>query len=355
MALLVLSDLCSGAYFVYQLNLDHLFSGEPDEEFPPILSLPDPAASFNKQVYLYENRKVVHSENMSIAVSGNLMVAATARSRTLFYDAESRSTSTGPEMLSGKIGVLLVPVADGTFFALSLFPNLDPKGRPRAELLAKDADGRLAWQPVPDPPLMSIPRPSPGIEWHISAYFVAGTRVWVSFWRQGTFSFDTACGLWRMEGAWELPVKGRALLVPGFSGHKQLLFGFSSVDLHFCACDIEARPPVIIKTWPEAIPSQLARRAGYLADPRTVKLAYYGAGRFCISTVIVTGYFPQKLTNMDQVLNLPRHAVSVLAMEVTPGMRLIKHKLRCYSMPAEAPKESCHLLHCYSMPTQELP
>lgn len=316
--------------FVFEFNLDRLFSGEPDEEFPAILNLPDPAAKFNS---------VRPTENMAITVSGNLIVAATSLSRTLLYDIDSRSASTGPDMLSGKINILLVPVADGMFFAMSFYPHLDRKDNPHAELLASntDAGGRLAWHPILDPPLMSIPRPGRKREWHISGYFVAGTRVWVSFLHEGTFSFDTACRRWRREGTWELPVTGRALLIPDFLGSgRQLLFGFFSRDRHFCACDIEARPPVIIKSWPEAIPSQLARRARYFTEPDTATLAYYGAGRFCISTVIITGYFPQKPINSDEVLNLPRRAVSIVAVEVTPKMQLIKRKLECYSMPAQA-------------------
>ncbi|VAI91358.1 unnamed protein product [Triticum turgidum subsp. durum] len=313
--------------FVVEFNLDRLFSGEPDQEFPPILNLPDPVAKFNS---------VQPTENMAITDSGNLIVAATSLSRTLLYDASSRSASTGPDMLSGKIDILLVPVADGTFFAMSFYPHLDDT--PHAELLASntdDAGGRLAWHPIPDPPLSSIPRFKR--QWHISGYFVAGTRVWISFLDEGTFSFDTACRRWRREGTWKLPVTGRALLIPDFLGSgQQLLFGFFSRDHHFCTCDIEARPPVIIKSWPEAIPSRLVWCARYFIEAHTAALAYYGAGRFCISTVITTGYSPQKPINMDEVLNLPRRAVSIVAVEVTPGMQLIKRKLECYSMPAEA-------------------
>ncbi|KAM0926632.1 hypothetical protein ACQ4PT_003637 [Festuca glaucescens] len=337
-ALLVVDDPYE-AYFIFELNLDHLFSGEPDEEFPPILNIPDPATSFNN---LPRSR-----ENMATTISGNLVVVATSMSRTLLYDTDSRSTSTGPEMRSGKLSILLVPVADDMVFAMSFFPHLDPEGTPHAELLAKDTDagGHLAWHPIPDPPLMSSLSPGGEREWRISGYFVAGTRVWVSFSHEGTFSFDTACRQWRMEGTWELPVRGLALLIPDFlGGGQQLLFGFSSADGHFCACDMEARPPVIIKSWPEAIPSKLAQRARYFADPHTATLNYCGAGRFCISTTVVTGYFPRKLTNMDEVLNLPRHAVSLVAIEVTPEMQLIRHKLDCYSMSADARVGGCHLL-----------
>ncbi|KAM0926625.1 hypothetical protein ACQ4PT_003632 [Festuca glaucescens] len=219
-ALLVVDDPLE-CYFIFDLNLDHLFSSEPDEEFPPILNLPDPAASFNN---------VPRRENMAVTVSGNLIVVATSKSRTLLYDTDSRSTFTGPNMCSGKLSILLVPVADSMFFAMSFLPHLDPKGTPHAELLAKgmDAGSRLAWHPIQDPPLLSSPHPGRAREWRISGYFVVGTRVWVSFLHEGTFSFDTACRLWRMEGTWELPVRGLALLIPDFlGGGQQLLFGFS--------------------------------------------------------------------------------------------------------------------------------
>jgi hypothetical protein len=139
---------------------------------------------------------------------------------------------------------------------------------------------------------------------------------------EGTFSFNTARRLWRKEGTWYLPVKGRAILVPDFlGGGRQLLFGFCSTKRRFCAVDIEARPPVILQEWEEDHSMEWFMRTGYAMLYEPVELAYFGGGRFCISRLILV-----KDGNPRQL------ALSLMAVEVTRELQLVKRKLRSYLM-----------------------
>jgi hypothetical protein len=334
-ALVVMQDIDLG-YFICEFNLNHLFAGRSDLEFPPILNLPEPVVLFNHGV---------DKDCLTIAVNGNLVVAlASRKGQTLLYDTDSHTISAGPDTLSGKPAITLVPVAD-MFFAMSCCPHLDPKGSPHFELLLRlhDAEeeeenrSRWAWRPIPDPPLLSRPGRR-GREWFISARFVAGAHIWVSFSGEGTFSFDTERRRWRREGNWVLPVCGRATLVPDFLGDgRQLLFGFCSREEggHFCAVDMEARPPAIIKSWPEACvyQCQLALCAGYRAIPEASGLSYFGGGRFCISMHVITGYIQRKCIMTNTSERLPREAITLMAVEVTPELQLLKRKVECYFMP----------------------
>jgi hypothetical protein len=282
---------------------------------------------------------------LTIAASGNLVVAVASRkAQTLLYDTDSHSISAGPDTLSGKPAITLVPVA-GMFFAMSCCPHLDTKGFPHFELLLRLHDteeeeenrSRWAWRPIPDPPLLSSPGRR-GREWFISARFVAGADVWVSFSGEGTFSFDTASRRWRREGSWVLPVSGRAILIPDFLGDgRQLLFGFCSREQggHFCAVDMEARPPAIIKSWPEACvyQCQLALCAGYRAIPEASGLSYFGGGRFCISMHVITGYIQRKCIMTNTLDRIPREAITLMAVEVTQELHLLKRKVECYFKP----------------------
>lgn len=331
-AMVLVNDVRVG-YLIFEFNnLNHLFAGGPAEEFPPILSLPEPAARFNHGVAW---------DCLTIAVSGNLVAAVAADdARTLLCDTGSRSISAGPDMLSSKPAIVLVPVA-GMFFAMSRLPHRDPEGAHHFELLLRLHDTeeeeeenrrRWAWLPIPDPPLLSSP------EWYFSACFVAGAHIWVSICGEGTFTFDTARRRWHKEGTWELPVMmGQAILVPDFLGDsRQLLFGFCSKEEggHFCAVDMEARPPAIIKSWPEARFSRL----GYRPVLETASLAYFGGGRFCISMLIDTGYiynYKPFVTNdmTNNLVRLTRQAITFSAVEVTPELQLLIRKDEWYSMP----------------------
>ena len=260
---------------VFNVNLKHLFSlqesqaqAETGDECqpPPLLSLPDPIACF---------KLVDHWVAFVASPSGDVIAAIGNHGRTLLYDGAA--VSPGPDMRSVMQNIFLVPVGDHMFFAVSATPSCDiPKGLPRFEVLQRvRPGGRWAWTAVQDPPGLLARR---GQREDVRAYFVAGTRVWVSLQYQGTYSFDTARHRWRKEGGWELPVRGRAVLAPDFLGTgRRLLFGFHSDrdgDRHFCAVDMDARPPVVLRSWPEAWPTH-AWAAGYITCPFLPQLTYF--------------------------------------------------------------------------------
>jgi hypothetical protein len=324
--LVVLQDASEVGNLVFKLNLKHLFSSSSESPDPgEVLRLPDPVACF---------KQVDHFERMAFAASasGDIIVAASCAGyggRTLIYDAAG--VCPGPDMRSAKQRLFLVPVGDHAFFGISACPSSDlPKGLPRFEALQQLRGGRWAWTAVQDPPGLARGRRE-----DVRAYFVAGPRVYVSLWRQGTYSFDTVRRRWRKEGAWELPVTGRAVMVPNFlATGRRLLFGFrSSGDTHFCAVDMDARPPVILRTWPEAWPTN-AWAAGYIVCPFPPQVTYFGGGRFCISVT--------NRTNGPEAVR--PSVVSFMAVELTPQLQLIKHQSSSYMMPTSSRGEMALLI-----------
>ncbi|VAI63159.1 hypothetical protein VPH35_113657 [Triticum aestivum] len=309
---------------VFKINLKHLFSCSPSQPEPPEEEEPHAqpeAVACLKQVDNFERM------TFAASASGDVIVAANYAGcgRTLIYDAAAGGVSPGPEMRSVKNYLFLVPVGDRTFFAMSAYSRLDvPKGGPWFEVLQQQllpggggGGGRWAWSAVPDPP--GLPR---GQREDVRAYFVAGARVWISLRLQGTYSFDTARQRWRKEGAWMLPVLGRAVLVPDFLGSgRRLLFGIRSMrDHQFCAVDMDARPPTVLRSWPEALPT-IGWAAGYKRCSFLPQVTYFGGGRFCVS-----------VTNQTNEEN-PLSVASFKAVELTADLQLIERRSSYYLMP----------------------
>lgn len=312
-------------YFIYRLNLKHLFNGnDDDDEFPPQLrSFPRPVARFQRtETY----------QNLAFATSGtNFIVSASSERGTLFHDIDSGIASSGPDMHGIKCRPILLPVGDDMFFAMSGHTWRHDHPGTHYEALIRTgppgaATGRRAWRALREPPVPTGPRRAICCE--VGAYFVAGARVWISLQNQGTFSFDTVHRRWRKEGAWKLPVCGRAILVPDDFGGRQLLFGFCSMERRFCACDIDARPPVILQVWEEAYPREWCKRTGYMMLYKPVELAYFGGGRFCISRQIIV--------ENGNATKPSQFALSLMAVEVTRELQLLKWKIRCYLMTPSA-------------------
>ncbi|KAM0920448.1 hypothetical protein ACQ4PT_007505 [Festuca glaucescens] len=313
---------------VFNLNLKHLFSQksqfqphpQPGDECqpPPLLSLPDPLACFIAHDYMA----------FAASPSGDIIAAIGANGRTQLYDGAA--VSPGPDMRSSMNYPFLVPVGDHMFIAISSYPRFDVHQGPRFEALHKlrrpGGGGRWAWTAVPEPPGLARRDRA-----DVTAYFVSGARVYVSLRRQGTYSYDTARRRWRTEGAWELPVLGRALLVPNFLGTgRRLLFGFRYLDVlpfnegyPFCAVDMDASPPVIVGSWPDAACFSEVWRAGYNICSPVSQLNYFGGGRFCIS---VTSHSTQPERARQGV-------VSFMAVELTQDLQLLKRQYSCYLMP----------------------
>jgi hypothetical protein len=323
----VAQDASEVGNLVFKLNLKHLFSSSQPPDPDEVLRLPDPVAGF-KQIDRFENMAFAAS------ASGDVIVAASCAGyggRTLIYDDDDASVSPGPDMHSAKQTLFLVPVGQNTFFGMSAHPWSDyPKGLPVFEVLQRLPPGRWAWTAVPDPP--GLPRAQIR---DVRAYFVSGPRVYVSLLRQGTYSFNTARYRWRKKGDWELPVIGRAVFVPNFMGTgRRLLFGFSSSEnSHFCAVDMDATPPVILKSWPEAWPTH-AWAAGYIVCPFPPQVTYFARGKFCIS-----------VTNRIRGREAVRPSVvSFMAVHLTAERHLIKRQSTSCLMPTSSRGERAKII-----------
>ncbi|CAM0943041.1 unnamed protein product [Alopecurus aequalis] len=312
---------------VFNLNLKHLFWSHPQPDDEPVLSLPAPLACFKQDGYF---------DYMALAASssGDVIASAGTGRRTLLYDGGG-TVSPGPTMRSAKTHLFLVPVGDHMFFAMSAYPQSDDPQGSQFEVLQRRPGGRWAWTAIKDPPGLARQERK-----DVTAYFVSGARVYVSLERQGTYSYDTSRRRWRSEGAWELPIVGRGILVPNFLGTgRRLLFGFRSPSLSdlsrpFCAVDMDSRPPVVTALWPEegACPP-LAWRAGYVVCPYIGQLSYFGDGRFCIS-----------LTSQNCQEPVKRSVVSFMAFELTRELNLIKLKTSCYLMPQSSRGEPADVI-----------
>lgn len=317
---------------VFSLHLKHLFfshkersqTSSREDEPPRLLCLPAPLACF-KQVDL-----LIQYMAFAASPDGHVIVAIGYEGQTQIYDAGAGAVSPGPDMHSAMNRPFLVPVGDRMFFAISAYPGLDlhKGGRPRFEALQQSPrTGRWAWTAVPGPPGRNRAREDVG------AYFVSGARVYVSFETQGTYSYHTALRRWRREGDWELPVLGHAILVPNFMGTgRRLLFGFRYYDMlgsgekyPLCAVDMDARPPVVVETWPKAARFSHAQtwRAGYGMSPDVSQLSYFGGGRFCISVTYSSSDRERR----------PRCVVCFMAVELTKELHLLNRKYTCYAIP----------------------
>ncbi|KAF7091655.1 hypothetical protein CFC21_094210 [Triticum aestivum] len=315
-----------GGYLLFSLDLNRLFSSQEkpqpqaDADCPPpplpLLSLPDPVACFKR---IHSNEYMVFSDSPC----GDLIAGIGANGRTLLYDGAAFTR--GPDMISPKRFVFfLVPVRRRMFFAITAYPEYD--SGPQFEALQQQpspgGSSRWAWSAVPDPPGLACRRAE------VKAYFVSGARVWVSVRYQGTYSYHTGRRRWRAEGAWELPIYRRGVLVSDFLGTgRRLLFGFRALDKYdnenpFCAVDMDASPPAVVATWPETYPAKQLWRAGYGTCGQMAQVGYYGGGRFCLW-----------VANHDNSKKQRRSILSFMAVQLSPELLLLERQLTDYMLP----------------------
>ncbi|KAM0865839.1 hypothetical protein ACQ4PT_043016 [Festuca glaucescens] len=199
---------------------------------------------------------------LALAPSGtDLIVAASGDRQTTFHNTDSNSASSVPDMHGEKFRPVLLTVGDDMFFAMSEHTwSFDHPGIHYEALVRTTGPRRWAWRALREPP------------------------------------------------------------VPDFLGSgRQLLFGFCSTERRFCAVDVEARPPVILREREQDHSKDM--RTGYMLFHEPVELAYFGGGRFCISR--------HTLVENSQP---PRYALTLMAVEVTPELQLLKRNIRSYLM-----------------------
>ncbi|CAN6200244.1 unnamed protein product [Urochloa humidicola] len=149
----------------------------------------------------------------------------------------------------------------------------------RFEMLRPLAGG---WHtiPLPKPPFRTLRLPHQNVS--ITAYFAMGTRAWISVTGEGTFSFDTQVGTWRMEFPEELRrLEGRAFFAPELGSVVGLTGGD---DKFLCSYNLSDKgvPLAWQHTWSEAVPWECSRHEYAVMRDKKASLAYLGDGRFCV-------------------------------------------------------------------------
>ncbi|KAG2598528.1 uncharacterized protein LOC120709603 [Panicum virgatum] len=208
---------------------------------------------------------------------------------TLLYDGASRGLRVMPAPHAPKEASVSLAVGDGLYI-LEENPGTE-EDRPFEALIHRgpsdiaSSDEKWFWRSLPPPPYCyddyecqkvgSYERDT----YAIGAYTVVGdSQIWISTKGGGTFSFDTASGLWREAGDWALPFCGRVEYAPELG----LWFGFTSEEgKQLAACDLGTTgPPVLQKAWDEV---ELAPPM----PPRWVPLMPFllplGGGKFCVA------------------------------------------------------------------------
>lgn len=307
-------------YSVFKVNLKDLFAD--DHTSPPpatktemeMLPLPGPpVASFREPEFF--------RGDIAFAVSGTTIVGLGLK-RTFTYDVKAEAAGSGPGTAATKYGAFLLPVGADDVYALSIFPQWGGRGdRPHLEALSP-GKGLVtpAWRALPEPPpeLQISSNPGSGLVCRMTTCFTMGGRLWLSAQGQGTYSLETAGPrrTWRKEGSWELPVEGLpAVYVPELGR----LFGFCPSRRCLCACDMDARPPVVTEVWEETWPWECTK-IGYGASPDG-SLVYLGGGRLCITWLVDDNVASSALCVQAVQLQLRQHRVE-----------MVMRRIRCYTM-----------------------
>nr|CAB3451307.1 unnamed protein product [Digitaria exilis] len=210
----------------------------------------------------------------SIGGSGSKdMISMDQDGNTLLFDAAARAIRVMPMPHVPKYSPISVTVGDGLYL-LDKNPNVLLEGQPFEVLVhlprarpihSFDDDVDMwHWRSLPPPPYADEYYECRKVgdieeynrrcyEWNgkdpylIGAYTVVGdTQIWISTKGGGTFSFDTASGVWSEAGDWALPFDGCVEYAPELG----LWFGFTPPPEgrrfavgHLGACDLGASSP----------------------------------------------------------------------------------------------------------------
>lgn len=313
-------------HLVFKLNLKDLFSDHHKDTAPPptemeVLPLPGPPiASFQEGF----------RGNISFALSGTTIVGLGMK-RTYTYDTNSNDAAvqSGPATGGFKYGALLLPVG-ADIYAFSGYPHFgtDALARPHFEAISP-REPTLAWRALPEPP-PEVRRVNPDLigvkpTCEVTACFTMGRRLWLSLGGLGTYSLDTAGPqrTWRKEGEWEVPVQGCAAVYVPELGR---LLGFCPDRRCLCACDMDARPPVVTEAWEETWPWECFRMGYGISS--VGNLVYLGNGSLCIT----------RLVDIKDGRTITTSALCVQAVQLQLHskrqgvVQMVNRRIRCYTL-----------------------
>jgi hypothetical protein len=187
------------------------------------------------------------------------IVGVDHRGRAILYDTALPAVRTMPTLHVPKSFPISIPVGN------SLYVMNSRLGPPEQHTFEALLHGLLPdypthgwfWRSLPPPPYVCNSDYGEDevdddgelvLPYEIRAYTVVGdSQIWICTEDAGTYSFDTASGVWSKPGEWSLPSSGCAEFVPE---HK-LWFGFTPEDRQFCACDLtcEGEQPSLQMVW----------------------------------------------------------------------------------------------------------
>uniref|UniRef100_A0A0E0M4D3 DUF1618 domain-containing protein n=1 Tax=Oryza punctata TaxID=4537 RepID=A0A0E0M4D3_ORYPU len=326
---------------VFRFRRKDLFS---DDDPPPApRRFPRPVAHFPRGYYYVFP---------SSTVCGKQILGVSPFGATVVVDDGGPGCSAmraGPELGTTMCQPILLPVGDDMVLAMA---DQAQPGRSNFAVMRRLPGGGWHVVPVPEPPLGGpgdyCRKPAP----LVTAYMTIGRRAWVSIAGEGAFSLDAGSGggaaAWRKEGSWELPLHGQAMYVRELGVAIGLGRGpgpYGGVVLCLCACDVEARPPVIRRSWSETFPRELVDV--HSPDDYPGNLVYVGDGRFCISWVIgvhhdrpKTNGMPARTAVVTMAVRLRRSAVGELQLTERGKLRyhlMSPHGRRVYFVQPHIP------------------
>ncbi|RLN12770.1 hypothetical protein C2845_PM09G23000 [Panicum miliaceum] len=283
--LLVVPDPKEGQFF-YRISVESVPSADSETETLEARPFPCPAAHFPLQLGCGV-----------FTVCGGHILGLSSRSRdTFIYDTTARTPAARPQVQARPA------------------PRRGRRGASDGPALRRLPGGE-GWRavPLPDPPVGYGPL-------HVTAYLALGARAWVSVRGRGTFSVDVREGTdWRVEGSWEVPLRGRGFPAPELGGG--VVVGLGAVGLPCLRAydiekiDVRGRPqPTPVRPWSETYPAAECREAGHelsLAFPKMTSLAYLGEGRFCIARHVRVDPTPE-----EGRAGAARYAISAMATEL---------------------------------------
>ncbi|KAJ1277664.1 hypothetical protein BS78_04G020800 [Paspalum vaginatum] len=300
---------------------------------PP--QLPPPAARFQRSADRLQHTVMSYQFHL---LGATLVVCIDDLRRTLIYDVTSGAIRAGPTLRGYKSDTLAASVVidDGDvvvdgLYVLDHIPRRERRHCFEALLYDHEIDD-WACQDLPQPPY--VHDPGHGAAPRVRSVAVAGAHVWTYTEGAGTYSFDTARGVWRKEGGWALPFRRSAVHVPGCS----LWFGVSSADhAHLCAVDLatatELSPPEVRAVWEDfRPPTHWVRRSS--------AVVHLGGRKLCTLRFFGTEPTDDKPWRTPRGNVLVVTAVEVQAVEEpgsdggsSPGIRMLRRRSTCIQIP----------------------
>jgi hypothetical protein len=238
-----------------------------------------------------------------LAVAASTILGVTPRPRHLLVDPWTNAVVSELEDPCDTGPPIMLPVGESMVIRMdTVIYGGDVSARFEAPRFVPSTGG---WDifPLPRPPLGTFERVA------ISAYFVMGTRVWVSVTSKGTFSLDAEHGTWRAEFPEELRrLQRRALFVPELDS----VVGLTPAEDQRLLCAYRFNEKGVLSwkhTWAETIPSEWFHSQRTRPTSEMVDLAYLGNGRFCVcrpAKMLENGITDELYLNSFLVLELRR-------------------------------------------------